>query len=80
MYCMCQGSVVDPHRFNEDPGSGIFPNCGSGSGSSSESRVSMAKNWKKFTAEKNGYFFDKKLQFSYHKASIKDAQAKGEAI
>jgi hypothetical protein len=40
----------------------------------------MTKNLKKFTAEKNGYFFDKKLQFSYHKASIKDAQAKGEAL
>ncbi len=35
---------------------------------------------KKFTAEKNGYFFAKKLQFSYHKASIKDAHAKGEAL
>jgi hypothetical protein len=40
----------------------------------------MTKNFKKITAEKIEYFFDKKLQFSGPKASIKDAQATGEAF
>ncbi len=53
--------VVDPHWFQ----------CISGSGSSSESRVWMTKNWTKFTAEKNLYFFGKKtaiyLSLGLHK-------------
>jgi hypothetical protein len=36
---------------------------------------------KKITAEKKiNFFFDQKLQFTYPKASIKDAQATGEAF
>jgi hypothetical protein len=35
---------------------------------------------KKFTAEKNGYFFDQKLQFTYPLASTKNFQASGEAF
>jgi hypothetical protein len=70
MYCIYQGSVVDPHRFNADRDPDPVLNPGS-----------MEKNWrKKIYSWKNGYFFDKKLQFSYHKASIKDAQAKGKAL
>jgi hypothetical protein len=42
------------------------------------SRVLMTKHWKKFTAEKNLYFLNLKMQFTYPKASIKDAQATGE--
>jgi hypothetical protein len=40
----------------------------------------MTKNWEKFKAGKFLYFFDEKLQFSYPLASIKDAQATGEAF
>ncbi len=47
--------VVDPHWS----GSIIFPHCGSGS--SSESRVLMTKNWEKFTAVKLLYIFGSKI-------------------
>jgi hypothetical protein len=41
----------------------------------------MSKNWKKVTAVKTFlYFLDRKLKFTYPWASIKDAQATGEAI
>jgi hypothetical protein len=41
----------------------------------------MTKYLKKFTAEKKfDIFFEKKLQFSYPQASIKDAQAAEEAF
>jgi hypothetical protein len=41
----------------------------------------MKKIEQKFIAEnKIGYFFDKKLQFSYPLASIKDVQATGDAF
>jgi hypothetical protein len=40
----------------------------------------MTKNWKKFTAKKNWIFFFLKLQFIYPLASIKNAQATGEAF
>jgi hypothetical protein len=44
--------------------------------SGSGSRVLMTKKFKKFTAEQN----DKKVQFTYPYASIKDVQATGEAF
>jgi len=40
----------------------------------------MTKNWKKFTAEKNLYFVDQKLHFTYPKASIKYVQDTGEVF
>jgi hypothetical protein len=39
----------------------------------------MTKNWKNFTTENFDYFFFN-LQFTYPYASIKDAQATGEAF
>jgi hypothetical protein len=36
--------------------------------------VLMTKTWKKFTDEKNSYFFDQKFQFIYPQASIKNVQ------
>jgi hypothetical protein len=49
------------HESN--PGSSIFSNCGSESGFSLGSRVLMTKNWKKFKAGKNSYFFIKKCNY-----------------
>ncbi len=46
---------MDPHWLNADPDPAFFPNFGSGS--NSESRVLMTKNWKKFTAVKLLYIF-----------------------
>jgi hypothetical protein len=47
----------------------------------SGSMVLMTKNCKKFTAKKkNKIFGNKKLQFTYPLASIKDVQAKEEAF
>jgi hypothetical protein len=54
----------------------VFPKCGS------ESRVLMTKNFTKFTAVKLNFFafLYRKFLFSYPYASIKDAQASGEAF
>jgi hypothetical protein len=58
MYCMCQGSVVDPHRFNADPDPSFFLIA------DPDPVLNPGFRWpkieeKKFTGEKNGYFFDK---------------------
>jgi hypothetical protein len=58
MWLACR--VVDPHWFMRIRPEFLY--CGSGF--SSESRVLMIKNRKKFKAKKIWYFFDKKFQFT----------------